>query len=571
MHGRALSGVVRQLIVRYGHPTLGAVSDAELLRQFVKDRNDESFGELHRRHGPLVWAACRSMLNASADAEDAYQATFLTLVRSARQVRNAAAVGAWLHGVAVKVSLKARQRTASRIAREVRAARAEAERPVADGAWERLLAAVHLEVEKFPASLREVFVLCDLQGVAQADAAKRLGCTVGSLSSKLAKARAMLAKKLEAQGVVPSVAAAAVGVVGTNSEAGVVPATLASTVRTFVTTPGGASAAVQSLAGGVATMTKLKWAFGATLSVSVVMLGLGTGWMPSATGQFPGQEGRGQPPFGSTQAKAYSIPLPSYKYVLEGQSSDSLGTMAARLEKQKADGLEFCGAVELRLTKGEVNALRADKLPPEEDAAADRQPHRVLVFKRAAPAKADGFNPFNQPTNTAPKPMPASGPLNNRVVMKNALAREVAATLQNMFGSDRITFAYDDAANSIHFSSDDRDVKLVKAAVAEIDRLSAAPKPPKVGLGFPPANSATERPTVPQTVVYSVTAVSLETMEKVATGLANSAGSPAVTVVADAKSSSLILAGDGKAIETIIDRLEAIKAKLNSSKPNHGM
>jgi hypothetical protein len=277
------------------------------------------------------------------------------------------------------------------------------------------------------------------------------------------------------------------------------------------------------------------------------------------------------------------VELPSYKYVpvTDGQSAESFGAMSKRLEKQKSDGWEFCGSVELRLTKGEYEALRADKVAPEDDGMADRLSYRVLVFKRAASvptqAKADAINSFNPAANPAsdPRPMPAAKPFTNRLGLKYAKAEEVATTLQKMFGSANVKCAYDAASNSLLFSGDERDVNIIKVAAAEIDRLSAAVSQPKTGDGrtVPAdrngkmATAEKEPSTVPQTVVYSVSDVAFETMEKVATTLANSAGNPPVTIVADTKSSALILAGDARALEVIIDRLESTRMKLRSLKP----
>src|SRR5688500_10540362 len=95
-----------------------ATPDSELLGRFVRERNERAFEELVRRHGPLVWAVCRQVLPCDSDAEDAFQAVFLTLVNSAANIRDARAVSAWLHGTAVRVATRARRGIARRQARE---------------------------------------------------------------------------------------------------------------------------------------------------------------------------------------------------------------------------------------------------------------------------------------------------------------------------------------------------------------------------------------------------------------------------------------------------------------------
>ncbi|HEX4607454.1 MAG TPA: sigma factor, partial [Urbifossiella sp.] len=96
--------------------------DGDLVRRFAATRDEPAFAELVRRHGPMVWAACRHLLPDHADAEDAFQATFLALARSAGSIRAAAAVGGWLHGVAVRAATKIRRSAARRRGREQRAA-----------------------------------------------------------------------------------------------------------------------------------------------------------------------------------------------------------------------------------------------------------------------------------------------------------------------------------------------------------------------------------------------------------------------------------------------------------------
>src|SRR4051794_2436374 len=92
--------------------------DGSLVARFVQTRDGEAFAELVRRHGPMVLAVCRRVVGDRHLAEDAFQATFLVLARRAAAVRPAAAVGAFLHGVAVRTALEARTMTARRRGRE---------------------------------------------------------------------------------------------------------------------------------------------------------------------------------------------------------------------------------------------------------------------------------------------------------------------------------------------------------------------------------------------------------------------------------------------------------------------
>src|SRR3984893_3956131 len=112
-----LAAVVRQL----RHAALldgGGLSGGELLECYLKHREDAAFAALVRRHGPMVLGVCRRVLRDVHDADDAFQATFLVLVRKARALRSRAVLGDWLHGVARRTALKARGAAAQRSAKE---------------------------------------------------------------------------------------------------------------------------------------------------------------------------------------------------------------------------------------------------------------------------------------------------------------------------------------------------------------------------------------------------------------------------------------------------------------------
>src|SRR5262245_36295856 len=117
-----LDSVLRGAEALAARDPVGTLPDPDLVRRFAAGRDPAAFAVLVRRHGPLVWGVCRNLLPADADAEDAFQATFLALVRSAPTIRRTEALGGWLHGVAYRVALKARRAAARRKKREVGAA-----------------------------------------------------------------------------------------------------------------------------------------------------------------------------------------------------------------------------------------------------------------------------------------------------------------------------------------------------------------------------------------------------------------------------------------------------------------
>src|SRR5262245_57242824 len=228
-----------------------ADADGDLLARFAADRDEEAFAELVRRHGPLVWGVCRQVLGHDHDAEDAFQATFLVLARSAAAVRSAGALAGWLHATAWRVANKARVRSAARRDRERRAPARTTGDVAADVALRELQALLHAEVAALPTKYRTPFVLCVLEGRGRAEVAAQLGWNAGTLSTRLAWARQRLRTRLLRRGV--DVAAALAAIEITRGDA---PAAVASSAVTIART-GAAPAAVLALAHGGLMTTKL--------------------------------------------------------------------------------------------------------------------------------------------------------------------------------------------------------------------------------------------------------------------------------------------------------------------------
>lgn len=183
-------------------------SDAALLEQFASERDEHAFASLVERHGRMVWAVCRHLTQCDADADDAFQATFLVLMRSAAKVRDAGRLSAWLHGTAYRICSKARLAAKRRARREAASAKPErASSTVPDSAWDRALAAVHEEVSRLPEALRVPFILCCLEGLGTTEAARQLGWKLGTFSSRLTRAKNAIAARLESRGIALGLAA----------------------------------------------------------------------------------------------------------------------------------------------------------------------------------------------------------------------------------------------------------------------------------------------------------------------------------------------------------------------------
>src|SRR5579871_3669569 len=176
-----LDGVIHYLRKIARPPDVAQVGDAELLERFIVSRDEGAFELLVRRHGPMVLGVCKRVLRNQTDAEDAFQATFLVLVRKAASIKPRMQVGSWLHGVAYKTALKARALNHKRRVKERQAAATHVRQPTVD-TWEALLEILDSELNALPEKYRVAVILCDLEGLSYREAAARLKCPQGTLS-----------------------------------------------------------------------------------------------------------------------------------------------------------------------------------------------------------------------------------------------------------------------------------------------------------------------------------------------------------------------------------------------------
>jgi RNA polymerase sigma factor (sigma-70 family) len=221
----------------------GGLTDGQLLARFLDSREETAFAVLVRRHGPMVLGVCRRLLGHIQDAEDAFQATFLVLVRKAASVLKREAVGSFLYGVAYRTALRARARAMRRRAteRQVQDMPHPEVAPAEARDWQDLLDEA---LNGLPEKYRAAVVLCDLEGRSRREAARQLRLPEGTLSSRLATARRMLAKRLGKSGLSLSGGALA-GVLSESAASAAVPGPLMSaTVKAAVLIAAGQAAAV---------------------------------------------------------------------------------------------------------------------------------------------------------------------------------------------------------------------------------------------------------------------------------------------------------------------------------------
>jgi RNA polymerase sigma factor (sigma-70 family) len=195
---------LQQLRTLYTLGTLGGLTDAQLLELFLTragDDAEDAFAALVRRHGPMVLGVCRRMLPGSHDAEDAFQATFLILVRRAASIGRREQLANWLYGVAVRTAKEARRRAARQQARERRLMESSKSEPVNVDDKAEVLSLLDEELNGLPPHFRAALVACELEGKSRCEAAQELGLPEGTLSSHLARGRMLLRKRLVQRGI----------------------------------------------------------------------------------------------------------------------------------------------------------------------------------------------------------------------------------------------------------------------------------------------------------------------------------------------------------------------------------
>ena len=183
------------------------LTDRELLERFAASRDSAgelAFATLVARHGPMVLSVCRRMLRDPHESEDAFQATFLVLVRKRSGIRIDASLGPWLYGVSVRVARRVRNHASRRRWFELDESIAEpAVEPNATSDRD-LRFAIDDFLAELPANYRAAIVLCYLEGLTHEEAASRLRCPVGTVRSRLARGRAILKKRLARAGLAPA-------------------------------------------------------------------------------------------------------------------------------------------------------------------------------------------------------------------------------------------------------------------------------------------------------------------------------------------------------------------------------
>jgi RNA polymerase sigma factor (sigma-70 family) len=285
-------------LVRRMTPDSEGIPDAELIERFAKSADQAAFELLVWRHGAMVWSACKRMLSDHHAAEDACQATFLALSVHALRLHSRGSVAAWLHRVAVRASLDllATRRSVLPLTNHFDPIdRHPGPEQLASDREVRL--AIDSGLDRLPDSLRIPFVLCELEGRTNVEAAAALGCAVGTVESSLTRARKRLRKWIGSRGLAPAAALTSAAIPGSLRAALVsvgAKGSLNPAIRTL------ADRAVRST---VETNLRFAFALGAAMMAAAIGFGLEGGDAPKSPGT---------PTAKVTEPKAAEVNVPGF-------------------------------------------------------------------------------------------------------------------------------------------------------------------------------------------------------------------------------------------------------------------
>ncbi|MFL5341746.1 MAG: RNA polymerase sigma factor, partial [Gemmataceae bacterium] len=307
------------------------LSDGELLKRFLARRDEAAFEVLVWRHAGTVLGVCRRALGPGPDAEDAFQATFLILVKQARSIRRDD-IGGWLHRVAYRVALRCRADRSRRRRHEQPGAAVEpAGRTPPD---HETGVALDDAVQRLPERFRTVVLMCYAQGYTVAETAQRLGLPRGTVLSRLATARRKLKPRLLRQGLAP-VALAALAV--QSADAGPLVRAMSAMSLSLLTEPASAAipAHVVTLAyGAIRTMFLNKIKMMALIGCAFVILGIPAGWlawMPAT----PSPVAAADPPAKPSAPAETPAALPAKIRDLPAQKIEAGDSEFKRLKKER--------------------------------------------------------------------------------------------------------------------------------------------------------------------------------------------------------------------------------------------
>ncbi|HEV3256015.1 MAG TPA: LpqB family beta-propeller domain-containing protein [Gemmataceae bacterium] len=325
MAGRQLDAMVHYICRLAGVEPVGDQTDAQLLDRFIKHQDEAAFESLLHRHGPLVLSVCREILDDAHDAEDAFQATFLVLVRKARSIRKRTALRSWLYGVAYRIAVRAKAHARKRRCHERQGVDMESAQPLTPVDWQQLAPALHEELCRLPDKYRLPILLCYFEKKTYEEAAGELGWPLGTLKKRLSDARELLRTRLSRHGLTLCAGLFAAALAERVVSAAVPLRLVTSTLKAAFLVAAGKAAVAGVISGKVAALTegmvkamvpaKVKLAAALVLVLGLVGAGLGLAAHQALRKPQPRPEPRALLPKGQT--------LPENK-LAKGRNGDPL-------------------------------------------------------------------------------------------------------------------------------------------------------------------------------------------------------------------------------------------------------
>jgi RNA polymerase sigma factor (sigma-70 family) len=256
MVGGQRNPVLRYLRRLAGAPRGGDQNDQELLRRFAHNRDEDAFTTIVEKYGPMVLGVCRRILQNSQDVEDAFQATFLVLVRKVGSLRQPGSLASWLYGVAYRTALKARALAAQRRFHETQAMNIQVQRQHQEPANTADLKELLEEVNRLPGKYQKALTLCYFAGLTNEEAARSLGCAPGTIFSRLARAREMLRARWARRGFLISTAGLTAALASETARAAASASLVDATVKASLALATGHALAAATVSTTVLTLTK---------------------------------------------------------------------------------------------------------------------------------------------------------------------------------------------------------------------------------------------------------------------------------------------------------------------------
>jgi RNA polymerase sigma factor (sigma-70 family) len=482
--------------------------DGELLRRFVRARDQAAFELLVWRHGPMVFGLCRRLLRHEQDAEDAFQATFLALARKAGSIGNGNALASWLYKVAYRVACRAGSRVSACSNASAAMARLPAAEKEHDLVRADVRAALDREIGSLPERYRRVIVLCYFEGKTQEEAAHVLRCPKGTVSARLTRARERLGRRLKRHNWALS-AGALTGMLMEQAATAVVPAHLtrvtAQAALSFaagnVARVGLVSVNTIALAEGVLRMlwySKLKVVAGVV--VAVLLAGTGTGLAVRSTWAGGNEDGStAQTPLpAKAQEPGREAPIGAGDRVKAGQPLAEISGPDHDSGQQAKFEL-----IPLHTANAGIVAHILDELFKKDGITVLAVPESNSLLVRASTKEFNKVRDLVRQALDQPEANPAMSVRLHTLPLKHARAADVATVLRDVYfsrgtmGSGRdqganatssnqhrpmISITVDERTNSLVVACSDPMFKDMVALTDQLDQVAKQVPSPQVRL-----------------------------------------------------------------------------------------